>query len=142
MHLIYKKTYVILLRKRRGCLLGNFGYIGIFLIAAICFAASTILIPVTLRFLGLVPKKPNPTKYTTYECGMETVGKSQVRFNFRYYFFALLFVVFDIQVVFLYPWAVHFKQLRVFGLVEMLAFVLILIVGFVYAWKKGVLQWK
>ena len=123
-------------------MLGNFGYIGIFLIAAICFAASTILIPVTLRFLGLVPKKPNPTKYTTYECGMETVGKSQVRFNFRYYFFALLFVVFDIQVVFLYPWAVHFKQLRVFGLVEMLAFVLILIVGFVYAWRKGVLQWK
>jgi NADH-quinone oxidoreductase subunit A len=142
MHLIYKKAYVILWRKRRGCLLGNFGYIGIFLIAAICFAASTILIPVTLRFLGLVPKKPNPTKYTTYECGMETVGKSQVRFNFRYYFFALLFVVFDIQVVFLYPWAVHFKQLRVFGLVEMLAFVLILIVGFVYAWRKGVLQWK
>ena len=116
-------------------MLGNFGYIGIFLIAAICFAASTILIPVTLRFLGLVPKKPNPTKYTTYECGMETVGKSWVQFNFRYYFF-------DIQVVFLYPWAVHFKQLRVFGLVEMLAFVLILIVGFVYAWRKGVLQWK
>ena len=123
-------------------MLGNFGYIGIFLLAAIGFAASTILIPVTLRFLGLVPRKPNPTKYTTYECGMETVGKSQVRFNFRYYFFALLFVVFDIQVVFLYPWAVHFKQLRVFGLVEMLAFVLILIVGFVYAWRKGVLQWK
>ncbi|MGB2799562.1 MAG: NADH-quinone oxidoreductase subunit A [Dehalococcoidia bacterium] len=123
-------------------MLGNFGYIGIFLIAAIGFAATTILLPVTLRFLGIVPKKPNPTKYTTYECGMETVGKSQVRFNFRYYFFALLFVVFDIQVVFLYPWAVHFKQLRVFGLVEMLAFVLIVVVGFVYAWRKGVLQWK
>jgi len=70
------------------------------------------------------------------------VGKSWVQFNFRYYFFALLFVVFDIQVVFLYPWAVHFKQLKLLGLVEMLAFVLILIVGFVYAWRKGVLQWK
>jgi NADH-quinone oxidoreductase subunit A len=73
---------------------------------------------------------------------METVGKSWVRFNFRYYFFALLFVVFDIQVVFLYPWAVYFKQLKLFGLVEMLAFILILVVGFVYAWRKGVLQWK
>jgi NADH-quinone oxidoreductase subunit A len=123
-------------------LLGNFGYIGIFLIAAIGFAATTILLPVTLRFLRIVPRKPNPTKYTTYECGMETVGKSWVRFNFRYYFFALLFVVFDIQVVFLYPWAVHFKQLKLFGLVEMLAFILILVVGFVYAWRKGVLQWK
>ena len=123
-------------------MLGNFGYIGIFLLAAIGFAATTILLPVTLRFLGIVPKKPNPTKYTTYECGMETVGKSQVQFNSRYYFFALLFVVFDIQVVFLYPWAVHFKQLKLFGLVEMLAFVLIVVVGFVYAWRKGVLQWK
>ncbi len=123
-------------------LLGDFGYIGIFLIAAIGFAATTILLPVTLRFLRIVPRKPNPTKYTTYECGMETVGKSWVRFNFRYYFFALLFVVFDIQVVFLYPWAVHFNQLRVFGLVEMLAVVLIVVVGFVYAWRKGVLQWK
>jgi len=123
-------------------LLGNFGYIGIFLLAAIGFAATTILLPVTLRFLRVVPRKPNPAKYTTYECGMETVGKSWVRFNFRYYFFALLFVVFDIQVVFLYPWAVHFKQLRVFGLVEMLAFVLIVVVGFVYAWRKGVLRWK
>ncbi|MCK4722799.1 MAG: NADH-quinone oxidoreductase subunit A [Dehalococcoidia bacterium] len=142
MHLIYDETCVILRRKRRGCLLGNFGYIGIFLLAAIGFAATTILLPVTLRFLGIIPRKPNPTKYTTYECGMETVGKSWVQFNFRYYFFALLFVVFDIQVVFLYPWAVHFKQLKLFGLVEMLAFVLIVVVGFVYAWRKGVLQWK
>jgi NADH-quinone oxidoreductase subunit A len=73
---------------------------------------------------------------------METIGKSQVQFNFRYYFFALLFVIFDIQVVFLYPWAVELKQLELFGLVEMLAFVLILVVGFIYAWKKGVLKWK
>jgi NADH-quinone oxidoreductase subunit A len=123
-------------------LLGDFGYIGIFLIAALGFTASMILIPVTLRLLHIVPRKPNPTKYTTYECGMETIGKSQVQFNFRYYFFALLFVIFDIQVVFLYPWAVELKQLELFGLVEMLAFVLILVVGFIYAWKKGVLKWK
>ena len=122
--------------------MGNFGYIGIFLIAAFAFAATLILIPLSLRLLRVIPKKPNPKKYETFECGMETTGTSLPRFNFRYYFFALLFVIFDIQVVFLYPWAVEFNQLGVFALVEMLAFVLILIVGFVYAWKKGVLRWK
>ena len=122
--------------------MGNFGYIGIFLIASLVFAASMVLIPVILRILRIVPRKPNPQKDTTYECGMETSGTSLPKFNFRYYFFALLFVIFDIQVVFLYPWAVELKQLKLFGLVEMLAFVLILIVGFIYAWKKGVLKWK
>lgn len=122
--------------------MGNFGYIGIFLIASLVFAATTILLPVVLRLLHIVPRKPNPQKDTTYECGMETIGSSLPRFNFRYYFFALLFVIFDIQVVFLYPWAVELNQLKLFGLVEMLVFVLILIVGFVYAWKKGVLRWK
>jgi NADH-quinone oxidoreductase subunit A len=123
-------------------LLGDFGYIGIFLIAALGFAATMILIPVTLRLLGVVPRKPNPTKYTTYECGMETIGESRIQFNFRYYFFALLFVIFDVQVVFLYPWAVEFNQLKLFGLVVMLVFILIMMVGFVYAWKKGVLKWN
>lgn len=122
--------------------MGNFGYIGIFLIASLVFAATTILLPVVLRRLHIVPRKPNPQKDATYECGMETSGTSLPKFNFRYYFFALLFVIFDIQVVFLYPWAVELKQLKLFGLVEMLAFVLILIVGFIYAWKKGVLRWK
>ena len=122
--------------------MGNFGYIGIFLIATLAFAASMVLIPVILRLLRIVPRKPNPQKDTTYECGMETSGTSLPKFNFRYYFFALLFVIFDIQVVFLYPWAVELKQLKLFGLVEMLVFVLILIVGFIYAWKKGVLKWK
>lgn len=123
-------------------MLGNFGYIGIFLIAALGFTATMILLPVTLRLLGVVPRKPNPTKYTTYECGMQTIGKSQVQFNFRYYFFALLFVIFDIQVVFLYPWAVELNQLQLFGFVGMLVFFLIVMVGFVYAWRKGVLKWK
>jgi NADH-quinone oxidoreductase subunit A len=123
-------------------LLGDFGYIGIFLIAALGLAATMILIPVTLRLLHIVPRKPNPTKYTTYECGMETIGESRIQFNFRYYFFALLFVIFDVQVVFLYPWAVEFNQLKLFGLVVMLVFILIMMVGFVYAWKKGVLKWN
>lgn len=122
--------------------MGNFGYIGIFFIAAFAFAATLILIPLSLRLLRVIPRKPNTKKYETFECGMETTGTSLPRFNFRYYFFALLFVIFDIQVVFLYPWAVEFNQMGLYALVVMLAFVLILIVGFVYAWKKGVLKWK
>lgn len=123
-------------------MLENFGYIGLFLVAALLFTFTMITLPLLLRRFRIVPKKPNPVKSSTYECGMETTGKSWVQFNFRYYFYALLFVVFDIQVVFLYPWAAAMGELELFGLVEMLAFFLILIVGFVYAWKKGVLEWK
>ena len=123
-------------------MLENFGYIGIFIVAALLFTLTLITLPLLLRRFRIVPRKPNPVKSSTYECGMETTGKSWVQFNFRYYFYALLFVVFDIQVVFLYPWAAAMGRLELFGLVEMLAFFLILIVGFVYAWKKGVLEWK
>ena len=123
-------------------MLGNFGYIGIFLIAALGFTATMILLPVTLRLLGVVPRKPNPTKYTTYECGMQTIGKSQVQFNFRYYFYALLFVALDVLVVFLYPWAVHLRQLGVFSLITVLILVVIVLIGYIYAWKKKVLEWK
>ncbi len=123
-------------------MLGNFGYIGIFLILSLGFAILLILLPPLLRLVGIVPKKPNPVKTSTYECGMQPVGTSWIQFKAQYYVFALLFVAFDIQVVFLYPWAVSINQLKVFGLVEMVAFFLILIVGFVYAWRKGVLVWK
>ena len=120
----------------------NYGYIALLLIVAILFASALVIVPFILSRIGLVPRKPDPVKTSTYECGMETVGKSWVQFNFRYYFYALLFVLFDIETVFLYPWAVHFKQLKLFGLVEMLIFILILVIGFVYAWRKKVLEWK
>jgi len=120
----------------------NYGYIALLLIVAIIFAASLIFLPFILSRLGIIPRKPDPVKTSTYECGMETVGKSWVQFNFRYYFYALLFVLFDIETVFLYPWAVHFKQLKLFGLVEMLIFIFVLAIGFVYAWRKGALEWK
>ena len=123
-------------------MLDDFGYIGIFLLAALLFTFTMITLPILLRRFRIVPKKPNPVKSSTYECGMDTVGKSWVQFNFRYYFYALLFVIFDIQVVFIYPWAAAMGKLELFGLVEMLAFFLIVIVGFVYAWRKGVLEWK
>jgi len=123
-------------------LLANYGYIGLFLIVAIFFAVSTLLLPVFLRFIGIVPHKPNPIKNSTYECGMETVGTSWVQFNFRYYFYALLFIALDILVVFLYPWAVNLRQIGSFGFISILIFISIIVVGYIYAWRKKVLEWK
>jgi len=137
---------VILLRtstaKGDAGLLGDFSYIGLLLAAAIAVPGLIIVLYLALRFVRVRPSKPDPVKSSTYECGMETVGSSRVQFNFRYYFYALVFVVFDIEIVFLYPWAVRLKQLALFGLIEMLIFILILVVGFVYAWKKRVLEWR
>jgi len=122
-------------------LLADYGYIAILLVAGIAVPA---LILVLARFLSAKPKKTDTeeVKTETYECGMHTVGSSWLQFNFRYYFYALLFVVFDVETVFLYPWAVYFKQLKLFGFVEMLIFIFILVVGLVYAWKKKVMEWK
>jgi len=123
-------------------LLGNFGYIGILLIVGILFMVTTLLIPVILSYLKIVPRKSNPTKTSTYECGMVTIGKSWVQFNFRYYFFAILFVVLDVLTVFLYPWAVNLKELGIFGLIAVIVFFVILMVGYIYAWLKGALEWR
>jgi len=123
-------------------LLANYGYIGLFLIVAIFFAVTTLLLPLSLRFFRIVPHKPNPIKSSTYECGMETVGKSWVQFNFRYYFYALIFLALDVLVVFLYPWAVDLKQLGHFGFIGGFIFIFIVVVGYVYAWRKKVLEWK
>ncbi len=123
-------------------MLANYGYIGLFLIVAIFFAVTTLLLPISLRFFRIVPHKPNPIKSSTYECGMETVGKSWVQFNFRYYFYALLFLALDVLVVFLYPWAVDLRQLGHFGFIGMFIFIFIVFVGYVYAWRKKVLEWK
>lgn len=122
--------------------LQTYGYIGIFIILSIIFAIVTILLPYILTLLRIVPRKPSTVKYDTYECGPETIGKTLVQFNFRYYMFALIFMAFDIETVFFYPWAVAFNKLALFGFIEMLVFVFILIVGYFYAWKKGVLEWK
>jgi len=123
-------------------LLPNYGYIGLFLVVAILFTVTTLLLPVTLRFLKIVPKKPNPTKNSTFECGMETIGKTWVQFNFRYYFYALIFLALDVLIVFLYPWAVELRNLGVLAFVVVLIFIAIIVVGYIYAWRKGVLEWK
>ena len=123
-------------------MIANYGYIGLFVIFAIFFTVTTILIPVTLRFLKIVPKKPDPVKNSTYECGMKTIGNSWVQFNFRYYFYALVFLALDVLVVFLYPWAVSLRELGISSFILILVLIAIILVGYIYAWRKKVLGWK
>ena len=123
-------------------MLANYGYIGLFVIVAIFFTVTTLLLPTTLRFLKIIPKNPSPAKSSTFECGMETIGSAWVQFNFRYYFYALLFLILDVLVVFLYPWAVGLRQLGYSGLIAVLILIAITIVGYIYAWRKKVLEWK
>ena len=111
-------------------------YIGIFLLLAPIFPGVALLIP---RIIA--PRKPNPLKNETYECGIETHGSTYVRFKVQYYIFALVFLIFDVELVFLYPWAVAFDLLPLFAVVEGIIFILILIAGLAYVWRKGVLEW-
>jgi NADH-quinone oxidoreductase subunit A len=99
-------------------------------------------IPIILRLLRIVPNHPNPIKNSIFECGVETIGKTWVQFNFRYYFYALIFLSLDILVVFIYPWAVQLRELGLTSLFALLILVGIVLIGYVYAWKKKVLEWK
>ncbi len=90
----------------------------------------------------LGPRNPNDVKLSTYESGMEPVRTAHERVSIKYYMVAMRFIIFDIEVVFLYPWAVNFRELGMFGLVEMLVFIAVLLFGFVYLWKKGALTWE
>ena len=158
-------------------MLANYGYIGLFLVVAILFTVTTLLLPILLslparlaiysrrlrqyllvnhpalfnllpsfsfpdRFIQIVPYNPNPIKSSTFECGMETIGNTWVQFNFRYYFYALVFVALDVLVVFLYPWAVELRSLGVVAFVAIVIFIAIIAVGYIYAWRKKVLEWK
>lgn len=118
-------------------------YINNYVIVAI-FVGLGILLPIAALGVGrlLRPHKPTEMKKTTYESGNEAIGGGQIRFNIRYYLFALMFVIFDVETVFLYPWAVAYKHLGLFALIEMLIFVALLLVGLIYAWKKKVLTWN
>jgi NADH:ubiquinone oxidoreductase subunit 3 (subunit A) len=91
----------------------------------------------------LMPWRPNPTKNATYECGNEPVGDAQIRYNVRFYVFALLYVVFAVEAAFLFPWAVVFRRIEgLLPLAEVLAFLFILVIALAYAWRKGALQWE
>jgi NADH:ubiquinone oxidoreductase subunit 3 (subunit A) len=111
-------------------------YIGLFLIVGLIIPVGAIA-----AAWVLAPKKANPIKQTTYECGIESVGDSWVQFKAQYYIFALVFLVFDVETVFLFPWAVKLGQLGLFAVIEGIIFILILIAGLVYTWRKGMLEW-
>ncbi|RKD23071.1 NADH:ubiquinone oxidoreductase subunit A [Ammoniphilus oxalaticus] len=114
-----------------------------YLIVAIFFLLGIIL-PVGALTFGrfLRPHNPTPEKEATYESGMVPIGGSRVQFHIRYYLYCLLFVVFDVETIFLYPWAVAYRELGLFALVEMLIFITLLGIGLIYAWKKKVLEWE
>jgi NADH-quinone oxidoreductase subunit A len=90
----------------------------------------------------LAPRNPYPDKTITYESGITPFTDAHQKFSIRYYIIAMLFLIFDIEAVFLYPWAVAFNHIGLYGFVEMLIFIAILVVGYVYAWKKGALEWE
>ena len=119
----------------------QYGLIAIFFGVALIAPISMVTASWMMSRLGLRPTNPTPVKSETYECGMEAIGGRWNLFNFRYYMYAILFVIFDVEVVFLYPWAAKFLHLELFALIEMLVFVLILLVGFAYAWRKRDLEW-
>ncbi len=122
-------------------MLPEWGHVGFLVLLALIFPTGGIATSWLLGRLGVRPEAPDPIKEDTYECGVETEGPTWVQFNFRYYYFALLFVIFDVEAVFLYPWAVSFENVAVAGFVEVLTFVVILLIGLVYAWRKNALEW-
>lgn len=111
-------------------------YIGLFLIVGALIPAAAIIVAAILS-----PRKPNPIKASTFECGIETVGENWVQFKAQYYIFALIFLVFDVETVFLFPWAVSLNKLGLFVVIEGIIFIGILVAGLVYTWRKGMLEW-
>ncbi len=117
-------------------MLTNFGVVLVILILATLFVAFSLFLSRLLR-----PRVPDAVKESTYECGEELLGPSWVQFNVRFYIIALIFIVFDVEVVVMFPWAVVFKELGLLAFVEMMVFIGVLLVGFIYAWKAGCLDW-
>ncbi len=117
-------------------MLSEYTFIGIFVIVAIAFPVIALMLSYLLR-----PKKPNDVKTSIYECGRKTIGETWVQFKVQYYIYALVFVIFDIETVFLYPWAVAYNKLGLFALIEMFIFMAILLFGLIYAWRKDALAW-
>jgi NADH-quinone oxidoreductase subunit A len=108
----------------------------IFVLVALGFAVATLLVAGLVR-----PSRYSKVKLEPYECGIEPLTDARDRYSIRYYLVAMLFVIFDVETVFMFPWAVIMDRLLLFGLIEMLVFLFILIVGYFYAWRKGALEW-
>jgi len=110
--------------------------------AFVFIAIVGVLIPLTLVLAKLVrPEKPEKAKLMPYECGIDPVDNARGRYTVRFYIVAILFVVFDVETIFLFPWAVQFKMLGLFGFIEMMIFLVILVIGYVYIWNRGALRW-
>jgi NADH-quinone oxidoreductase subunit A len=114
----------------------NWVVVGLMLIAAIGMGLTLLGLN-----LAIAPAKPNPTKSAPYESGLPDITPVKPRYTPRFYVVAMLFVIFDIEAIFMYPWAVIFDDLGLFGFVEMLSFIGLLFLGYIYAWKKGALEW-
>lgn len=117
-------------------MLGTYAFLGVFFLAALSFPVIPLVIAAFIR-----PRRPTQTKQATYECGLEALGDIWVQFKVQYYLYALAFVIFDVEVVFLYPWAVALNQEGLFAIVAMLVFLGILAFSLVYDWRKGALEW-
>jgi NADH-quinone oxidoreductase subunit A len=117
-------------------MLTEFGRVLIFLLLGVIFVAGGLITSWLIR-----AHRPYPSKLTTYECGETPLGDTRVRFNIRFYVVALIFLIFDVEVVFLFPWATVFRELGWFAFIEMMIFLAILFVGYAYVWRKGDLDW-
>lgn len=117
-------------------MLTEFGKVLLFLIVGAMFVAGGLIASWILR-----PNRPYPAKLSSYECGEEPIGNAWVRFNVRFYVIALIFLIFDVEVVFLFPWALVYRELGLFAFLEMAVFLAILLVGLAYVWVKGDLDW-
>jgi len=118
-------------------MLPSYAPVAIFLAIALVFP----LVPMAMARL-LAPRKPSPEKSEVYECGAEVFGTANVQFKAQFYLYALIFVIFDVEAIFLIPWAVAYRQLGLFALVEMLLFIAFLVVGLAYAWRKRAFEWR
>ncbi len=108
----------------------------VFIFVALGFGVVTLLLSYVVQ-----PKYPEPEKLSAYECGSEPFSDARMPFPVRYYIFAMLFVIFDVEVIFLYPWAVVFNKIGLIGLIEMMIFIALFLVAYAYAWRKGALEW-
>jgi NADH-quinone oxidoreductase subunit A len=124
-------------RKRQIAMLRTYIPILLFVLVAIGFAVFTLLVARLVH-----AEKPNAVKLEPYECGIEPQTDARDRYSIRYYLVAMLFVIFEVETIFMFPWAVALDRLALFGLIEMLVFLFILVVGYAWAWKRGALEWQ
>jgi NADH-quinone oxidoreductase subunit A len=115
----------------------DYAYVGFFLVVGVLFVILNIEVLARL----VRPRRPNPQKLSSYECGEEPIGIGWVRFHVRYYLYALVYIIFAVETVFLFPWAVVFRRIGMVAFIEMMVFIAILLIGLAYAWKKKALEW-